>query len=322
MFRYNSKANYQPNGGRYLQILSGKDLYKQTIVISKDDGAAVWPWVLRAHTFPARFLNIFVDYPLVQMKVGDKLWMNWNKSRMRLWQAQLNFAVWCTSSTCGVSSAHLNYTEHPMIRTAYRFHVYYHVRRVLKRLQVPLLHETSFSPADNPYTESEFFKVCKDYRVPNDPMRYRNKKFYWTYQRGVRWPDDYIGPDLMTRWIIEKSVGFTDVGLLRISESVRAYAYLALSSQASARSGIVANTASALTAQSTFLNNFENVVNRRVDIREDIKRYQDTLSYASSKVNYSVGQKFICFPSDMNLKLRQVLSGTTTNFSFLMKNLV
>ena len=94
----------------------------------------------------------------------------------------------------------------------------------------------------------------------------------------------------MTRWILEKSVGFTDVGLYKISESVRAYAYLILSSQASARSGIVGNTVSALTAQSAFLNNFENVVNRRVDIREDIKHYQDTLSYASSKVDYSMGQ--------------------------------
>ena len=92
-------------------------------------------------------------------------------------------------------------------------------------------------------------------------MRYRNEKFYWTYQRGVSWPDDYIGPDSMTQWIIEKSDGFTDVGLYKISESVRAYAYLILSSQASARPGIVGNTASALTAQSAFLNNFENVVN-------------------------------------------------------------
>ena len=108
-------------------------------------------------------------------------------------------------------------------------------------------------------------------------MRYRNEKFYWTCQRSVRWPNDYIGPDSMTQWILEKSVGFTDVGLLRISESVRAYAYLILSSQASARSEIVGNTVSALTAQSPFLNNFENVVNRRVDIREDIKRYQDTV---------------------------------------------
>ena len=31
MFRYNPKGNYQPNGGRYLQILSGKDLAKGEI---------------------------------------------------------------------------------------------------------------------------------------------------------------------------------------------------------------------------------------------------------------------------------------------------
>ena len=165
-------------------------------------------------------------------------------------------------------------------------------------------HKTSFNAADNPYTESEFLKICKDYGVPNDPMRYRDKKFYWSYQRGVHWPDDYIGPDSMTRWIIEKLVGFTDVGLLRISESVRAYAYLILSSQASARSSIVGNMASSLTAQSAFLNNFEKIVNHRVDIREGLKRYQDTLSYASSKVNYSVGENLFMLPSNMELKIK------------------
>ena len=140
------------------------------------------------------------------------------------------------------------------------------MRRVLKRLQTPLLHKTGFNAADNPYTESEFLKICEDYGVPNDPMRYRDEKFYWTYQHVISWPDDYIGLDSMTWWIIEKSVGFTDVGLLRISESVRAYAYLILSSQASARSSILGNTASSLTAQSAFLNNFENVVNHRVTL--------------------------------------------------------
>ena len=108
----------------------------------------------------------------------------------------------------------------------------------------------------------------------------------------------------MTLWITEKSVGFTDVGLLRILESVRAYAYLILSSQASASSGIVGNTASALTTQSAFLNNFENIVNHRVDICEDIKHYQDTLSYASSKVDYSVGEHLYMLPSDMTLKIK------------------
>ena len=151
---------------------------------------------------------------------------------------------------------------------------------------------------------SEFLKICEDYRVPIDPIKYQDEKFYWTYQCSVCWPDDYIGPDSMTRWIIEKSDGFTDVGLLRRLESVRAYAYLILSSQPSARSSIVANIASALTAQSAFSNNFENVVNPRVDIREDIKCYQDTLSYTSSKVDYSVGQNIYMLRSNMNLKIK------------------
>ena len=86
-------------------------------------------------------------------------------------------------------------------------------------------------------------------------------------------------------------------------QSVRAYAYLILSSQVSARSSIIENTASALTAQSAFLNNFENFINRRVDLREDIKRYQDTLSYASSKVDYSMGENIYMLPSDMNLNI-------------------
>ena len=138
-------------------------------------------------------------------------------------------------------------------------------------------------------------------------MKYRDEKFYSSYQHGVGWPDDYLGPDSMTRWIIETSVGFTDVGLLRILESVRAYAFLILSSQASARSSIVGNSASSLTAQSAFLNNFENVVNRRVDIREDVRRYQKTLSYASSKVDYSIGENLFMLPSNMQLRIR---SGT------------
>ena len=110
MFRCNPRANYQPNGGRYFQILSGKDLYKQEIFVSARGARDI---------FPARFPNIFVDYMLGEMKVGDKLWTNWNKAPMRLWQMQLNFALWCTSSACWVSSEHLNYVKHPMIKAVY-----------------------------------------------------------------------------------------------------------------------------------------------------------------------------------------------------------
>ena len=65
-----------------------------------------------------------------------------------------------------------------MIRSVYHFHVYYHVRRILKKLQTPLPHETGFNTADhNPYTELEFLKICEDYGVPNNHMRYRDENF-------------------------------------------------------------------------------------------------------------------------------------------------
>ena len=84
MFRYNPKANYQPNGGCYLQTLSGKDLYKQMIVVSAATHETLeGSWAQRAHdTFPARFPNTFGDYPLRSMKVNDKLWTNWNENPM------------------------------------------------------------------------------------------------------------------------------------------------------------------------------------------------------------------------------------------------
>ena len=74
---------------------------------------------------------------------------------------------------------------------------------------------------------------------------------------------------------------------------------------------------SALTAQSAFLNNFENVVNRRVNIQIDIKHYQDTLSYASSKVDHSVRENIYMLPSDINLNNRSGTVGYNNIIQFL-----
>ena len=66
-----------------------------------------------------------------------------------------------------------------MVKALYKFHIY-HVRRVLKRLQVPLPNEAGFNAANNPYTIEEFFKSCEDHEVPHNPMRYGDEKVYWT----------------------------------------------------------------------------------------------------------------------------------------------
>ena len=116
----------------------------------------------------------------------------------------------------------------------------------------------------------------------------------------------YINENSFSRWIIEKSDGLTTLGIQKLSESVRDYAYLILTSQTSTRGPIVGHEARNLDAQRTFLNNFENIVNRRVNIPEDIRRFQKTLQYARSKVDYAIGEFIYMLPSDMNLQIGNV----------------
>ena len=116
----------------------------------------------------------------------------------------------------------------------------------------------------------------------------------------------YINENSFSRWIIEKSDGLTTLGIQKLSESVRDYAYLILTSQTSTRGQIVGHEARNLDAQRTFLNTFENIVNRRVNIPEDIRRFQKTLQYAGSKVDYAIGEFVYMLPSDMNLRIGKV----------------
>ena len=38
IYKYNPDASYEPNGERYLQAMSTKDLYKQNITVAEHDG--------------------------------------------------------------------------------------------------------------------------------------------------------------------------------------------------------------------------------------------------------------------------------------------
>ena len=116
----------------------------------------------------------------------------------------------------------------------------------------------------------------------------------------------YINENSFSRWIIEKSDGLTMLGLQKLSETVQDYTYLILTSQTSTRGPIIGHEARNLDAQRTFLNTFENIVNRRVNIPEDIRRFQKTLQYARSKVDYVIGEFIYMLPSNMNLRIGKV----------------
>ena len=100
--------------------------------------------------------------------------------------------------------------------------------------------------------------------------------------------------------------GLTEVGLQKLSQIVRDYACLILTSQTSTRGQIVVHTARNLDAQEVFLNTLENVINRTVDIPEDTQRFEKTLQYAGSKVDYAIGEFIYMLPSDMNLRTGKI----------------
>ena len=302
IYKYNPDASYKPNWGTYLQLITDKDLYIQNVTVAAHDGG-------HSDNFQVKFPNVFTNYLLGAVRVENQKFKDWDHYKFTIWQSQLNFAVFCASSACGVSVEHLNAKE-PMIRSIYRFHVYYHIRRILKILEIPLPYENSFNQYNNPYNHEKFIGICSEYGVSNDLTKWRNQKYFSTWQSRA-WETgkpgmSYINENSFSRWIIEKSDGLTTLGLQKISESVRDYAYLILTSQTSTRGPIVGHEARNLDAQRTFLNTFENIVNRRVNIPEDIRRFQKTLQYARSKVDYAIGEFIYMLLSDMNLRIGNV----------------
>ena len=302
IYKYNLEASYKPNGGTYLQLITAKDLYIQNVTVAEHDGG-------HSDNFQVKFPNVFTNYPLGAVRVEDQKFKDWDHYKFTIWQSQLNFALFCSSSACSVSVEHLNAKE-PMIRSIYRFHVYYHIRRILKILEIPLPYENSFNQYSNPYNHEKFTGICSEYGVSNNLTKWRNQKYFSTWQSRA-WETNkpgmsYINENSFSRWIIEKSDGLTTLGLQKLSESVRDYVYLILTSQTSTRGPIVGHEVRNLDAQRTFLNTFENIVNRRVNIPEDIRRFQKTLQYARSKVDYAIGEFIYMLPSDMNLRIGNV----------------
>ena len=197
-----------------------------------------------------------------------------------------------------------------MVKSIYRFHVYYHIRRILKILEIPLPYENGFNQYNNLYNYEMFKKICNEYGVSKDLTKWRNQKYFSTWQSRA-WETgkpgmSYINENSFSRWIIEKSEGITKIGIQKLSESVRDYAYLILTSQTSTRAQIIGYGADELDAQHVFLNTFENIVDRTVDIPEDRQRFQTTLQYARSKVDYSIGESMNMLQSDMNLRIGKV----------------
>ena len=87
--------------------------------------------------------------------------------------------MFCVTSALGISWQHLN---HPnlLVRSGYRFHVYFHVRLILHELSIFLPHEDGFSKVKNAYIPSAYYSICDDYGVDANETWMRGDWFYTT----------------------------------------------------------------------------------------------------------------------------------------------
>ena len=307
-YTYNPKAHYAPFG-KHQEVITGEDLTQLEIVVRDDNK--------NSENFSIKVPDSIFDLGVYKyLKDGDpfvtsegyhsvRSAYNFQHEPMKLWEVQLNFATHCATSGLGVSTEHLN-AKQPLVKALYRFHAYYHVRRILKRMLTPLPGEEGFDKYNNAFSLEQVRRIGDEYGCSTKSLGIYENQYYFD-RTGVGSHVSYEHNN-WSRWITNSSHGFTKAGVEKISESIRAYSYLVLTSQAAARHGILGDTAPALAAQRIFYDNLEDVINKVVSLEDDIARYQSTLKYARSTLNYSVGKGLYMLPSNLLLKpLNQVI---------------
>ena len=136
--------------------------------------------------FTTKFRKIFTKAKIKVITV--KYARKWIKGPdMTFWQQQLNFALWCATTGCGVSremlfpsNSGLNLSE--QIRTFYQFHVYYTTRKILYEMggiqsKNALPDGTVFQEDNNPYDVAAYKRICAEFGIdPSTDFRFTRGK--------------------------------------------------------------------------------------------------------------------------------------------------
>ena len=129
------------------------------------------------------------------------------KPDMSFWPQQLNFALWCATTGCGVSrellfpNASLNLSE--QVRTFYQFHVYYTTRKILYEMggsqsKNALPDDPVFNQKDNPYDVASYKRICAEFGVdPSTDFRFTHGQNHGLGYVNIVYSD---GPFAQKKW--------------------------------------------------------------------------------------------------------------------------
>ena len=124
--------------------------------------------------FTTKFREIFQKTKLT------KTWLA--GPNMKYWPQQLNFAVWCATTGCGISRKlfedKYSIPLPPNVRAFYKFHIYFTVRRILFQMGgiqsiSALPGDPTFDQFNNKYDVASYKRICAEFGVdPSSDFRY------------------------------------------------------------------------------------------------------------------------------------------------------
>ncbi len=230
------------------------------------------------------------------------------------WRQQLNFAVWCATTGCGISreifdEEHSALSLPPVVRNFYLFHVL-------------LPGDPTFSQFDNNYDMASYKRICAEFGVdPSSDFRFTRGAnhglgdvYIWYTNIGpknsrAKYPDydrfsdeggtankgnliQYIEPDdaayAQADWFCPNGTeGLTQAGLSRVNQSIEAFVYCILGSQVNVKSDILGTGGREKEAQSEFLVLVEDAI-RHPHLAKSVQRYQHAVDQAKVGLNLAV----------------------------------
>ena len=129
------------------------------------------------------------------------------KPDMSFWPQQLNFALWCATTGCGVSREMLfsnsSLALSEQVRTFYQFHVYYTTRKILYEMggiqsKNALPDDPAFNQKDNPYDVASYKRICAEFGIdPSTDFRFTHGQNHGLGYVNIMYPD---GPFAHKQW--------------------------------------------------------------------------------------------------------------------------
>ena len=131
--------------------------------------------------FTTKFREIFQKTKLTHHSGKEsKTWLA--GPNMKYWPQQLNFAVWCATTGCGISRKLFEDSSAislpPNVRAFYKFHIYFTVRRILFQMGgiqsiSALPGDPTFDQFNNRYDVASYKRICAQFGVdPSSDFRF------------------------------------------------------------------------------------------------------------------------------------------------------